>query len=124
MLMVVVHSHRHNKDDPFIAELKIDFSLVRDTMYKYSKKAQERFFSYPVFAFLFAWFASSPEGLQFTFEKFRSKGVDYFQKMKSEIEELKEDSMKWLQKMIPLQKMDDTKIPTQTLLSFMVEQQA
>ena len=39
MLMVVVHSHRHNKDDPFISEVNIDFSLVRDTMYKYSKKA-------------------------------------------------------------------------------------
>ena len=57
MLMVVVHSHRHNKDDAFISEVPIDFSLVRDTMYKYSKKAQERFFAYPFFAFLFAWFA-------------------------------------------------------------------
>ena len=44
MLMVVVHSHRHNKEDDFISETSIDFSLVRDTMYKYSKKAQERFF--------------------------------------------------------------------------------
>lgn len=47
--MAVVHSHRHNKeetseiitnatsssDDP----ANIDFSLVRDTMYKYSKNA-------------------------------------------------------------------------------------
>jgi hypothetical protein len=39
MLMVVVHSHRHNKEDAFIAEMSIDFALVRDTMYKYSKKA-------------------------------------------------------------------------------------
>jgi hypothetical protein len=67
MLMVVVHSHRHNKDDDFISDTPIDFSLVRDTMYKYSKRAQERFFSYPIFAFLFAWFAHSQEGLDFTF---------------------------------------------------------
>ena len=66
MLMVVVHSHRHNKDDTFISEMTIDFSLVRDTMYKYSKKAQEKFFSFPVFAFLFVWFASSNEGIEFT----------------------------------------------------------
>ncbi len=39
MLMVVVHSHRHNKEEAFISEVNIDFSLVRDTMYKYSKKA-------------------------------------------------------------------------------------
>lgn len=57
MLMAVVHSHRHNKEDAFLSESSVDFSLVRDTMYKYSKKAQERFFSIPVFAYLFAWFA-------------------------------------------------------------------
>ncbi len=62
MLMVVVHSHRHNKDDPFINNLNaVDFSLVRDTMYKYSKKAQDRFFSYPVFAFLFYSFSIKGE---------------------------------------------------------------
>ena len=72
--MVLVHSHRHNKEDPFIAEVTIDFSLVRDTMYKYSKKAQERFFSHPFFAFLFAWFAGSYEGIKFVNERMASKG--------------------------------------------------
>jgi hypothetical protein len=38
MLMAVVHSHRHNKEE-FMTESSVDFSLVRDTMYKYSKKA-------------------------------------------------------------------------------------
>jgi len=52
---IVVHSHRYNnssllelsmssnssKDQSFS---EMDFSLVRDVMYKYSKKAQERFF--------------------------------------------------------------------------------
>lgn len=37
--MAVVHSHRHNKEDAFLAESQVDFTLVRDTMYKYSKKA-------------------------------------------------------------------------------------
>ena len=81
MLMAVVHSHRHNKDDSFISEVNIDFSLVRDTMYKYSKKAQERFFSYPIFSFLYAWFASSKEGNSFTCEKFSTKGQEYLEKM-------------------------------------------
>ena len=39
MLMAVVHSHRHNKEDLFLSESNVDFSIVRDTMYKYSKKA-------------------------------------------------------------------------------------
>jgi len=98
MLMVVVHSHRHNKEDAFISEVTIDFSLVRDTMYKYSKKAQERFFSYPVFAFLYIWFASSQEGYDFTKEKFENKGLDYLQKMKEEIEDLKSEGFATLKK--------------------------
>jgi len=96
MLMAVVHSHRHNKGDPFIAESTVDFSLVRDTMYKYSKKAQERFFSLPVFAFLFAWFASSEMGLLFTQAKFKSKGEEYLKRMQAEIDELKQEAIEWL----------------------------
>lgn len=96
--MVVVHSHRHNKDDSFISEVPIDFSLVRDTMYKYSKKAQERFFAYPFFAFLFAWFAQSQEGINFTFAKFQGKGDEYFLRMKEEIDELSIEAVNWIKK--------------------------
>ena len=64
--MAVVHSHRHNKEDSFLSESPIDFTLVRDTMYKYSKKAQERFFQVPTLAFLFVWFSASQEGMDFT----------------------------------------------------------
>jgi hypothetical protein len=35
----------------------VDFLLVRDTMYKYSKKAEERFYQNPTMAFLFIQFA-------------------------------------------------------------------
>ena len=35
----------------------VDFTLVRDTMYKYSKKAQERFFKNAFLAFLFIGFS-------------------------------------------------------------------
>ena len=65
-------------------------------MYKYSKKAQERFFSLPVFAFLFAWFASSEMGLHFTQAKFKCKGEEYFKRMKAEIEELKSEAIESL----------------------------
>ena len=63
MLSLVVLSHRHNKEES-ISKSKakkgeLDFSLVRDTMYKYSKKAQERFFKNAFLAFLFIGFSSS-----------------------------------------------------------------
>jgi hypothetical protein len=45
--MAVVHSHRHNKEETSEVlaasaaddQANVDFSLVRDTMYKYSKNA-------------------------------------------------------------------------------------
>lgn len=98
--MAVVHSHRHNKeetseilasDDP--ATANVDFSLVRDTMYKYSKNAQKRFFENPALAFLFAWFASSQLSFQFIETKYREKGSDYLQRIHAEIDILKEQAM-------------------------------
>ncbi len=72
-LLVIVHSHRHNKKEEFLQD-KLDFTVVRDTMYKYSKKAQERFFASPFLTFLFIWFAHSPEGREFSYKKFGPKG--------------------------------------------------
>jgi len=42
-------------------------------MYKYSKKAEEKFFAEPTMAFLFAMFSSSKEGYQYTKDKLFSK---------------------------------------------------
>jgi hypothetical protein len=78
MLSLVVLSHRHNKEESFnkcnAKKGELDFSLVRDTMYKYSKKAQDRFFKNSFLAFLFIGFASSQEGIIFINEKFDDKG--------------------------------------------------
>ncbi len=68
MLSLVVLSHRHNKEESISKKKdknELDFSLVRDTMYKYSKKVQERFFRNSPLAFLFIAFSSSPEGIEF-----------------------------------------------------------
>jgi hypothetical protein len=60
-MMAFVYAHRHNKDDRFIIEAKsrgfIDFSIVRDVMYKYSKRAQDRFFENAIESYFFAKFA-------------------------------------------------------------------
>lgn len=37
----------------------VDFQIVRDTMYKYSKKAEEKFFLDPCMSFFFIQFATS-----------------------------------------------------------------
>lgn len=71
MLKLVVFSHRHNKNDAFLANLAVDFGVVREPMYKYSKVAQERFFEHPTFAFLFAWFSKDKTAREFAEGKFR-----------------------------------------------------
>jgi hypothetical protein len=69
MLSLVVLSHRHNKEESITKKkekcVDLDFTIVRDTMYKYSKKAQERFFKISPLSFLFIAFAASPEGINF-----------------------------------------------------------
>lgn len=69
-MMVFVFAHRHNKDDRFLKEteselnedLHLDFTIVRGVMYHYSKKAQERFFTFPIESFFMAMFAALPDG--------------------------------------------------------------
>lgn len=75
--MLILFSHRHTKRDTFIEEaqkeaaesgakqLAIDFSIIRDVMYKYSKKAERKYFQCETESFLFAAFALSDEGLSF-----------------------------------------------------------
>jgi hypothetical protein len=70
LLKLLVFSHRHNKNDPFLQNPLVDFAVVREPMYKYSRTAQEKFFDYPTFAFLFAWFAASPDARLFSDSKF------------------------------------------------------
>ena len=68
-MITFVYAHRHNKEDLFLVDIKkekyLDFSILRDCMYHYSRKAQERFFSHPIEAYIFARFAASPTGQSF-----------------------------------------------------------
>ena len=78
-MMVFLFSHRHTKDDLFIVETReevdrlkdenkkvhMDFSIVRDVMYHYSKKAQEKFFSFAIETYFFIKFATSKAGKNF-----------------------------------------------------------
>ena len=76
-MMIFVFAHRHSKGDKFIVEtqeamkgkknsdLHFDFSIVRNVMYLYSKKAQEHYMAYPIETFLLAKFASMKDGKKF-----------------------------------------------------------
>jgi len=88
-LTVLVHSHRHNKNEEFLADENLDFNTIRDVMYKYSKKAQQTFLEQKLLSFLFAWFANNPESLSFIRQKYENKGKEYLNKILDEIQELK-----------------------------------
>ena len=89
LLKLLVLSHRHNKNDDFLADPLIDFATVREPMYKYSKQAQDRFFSLSTYSFLFAWFAEGPAGRAFAVEKF-AENVDaqFPERMMTEVGQL------------------------------------
>jgi hypothetical protein len=64
-MMAFTFAHRYEKDDRFLVESikdgNIDFSVIRDTMYMYSKRAKEAFLARPIETFFFLRFAQSPE---------------------------------------------------------------
>lgn len=70
MLKMLVFCHRHSKNDPFLLATPVDFSIVREPMYKYSKVAQDRFFENPAFAYLFCFFMKDKSAQKFAAEKF------------------------------------------------------
>jgi len=74
----------------------IDFTIVRDVMYKYSKKAQDRFFSFPIESFLFAAFALSDEGLHFLQSKPDNNDNEKLRRLKNDLGELKNHAIECL----------------------------
>ena len=109
-MMTIVFSHRYSKGDKFIREAEaeskncgcsespIDFSIIRDVMYKYSKKAQDKYFSYPIMAFFFAAFALSDEGIHFLQSKPDVENdKDKLVRLQSDLAELKKKAIESLQ---------------------------
>ena len=73
LIKLLVFSHRHNKSDDHLKDPLIDFAIIRDPMYKYSRQSQNKFFEYSTFAFLFAWFEARPEARIFCHEQFADR---------------------------------------------------
>jgi len=75
-VLSIVLSHHFQKEDikKMVQGTSVDFQMVRDTMYKYSKKAEERFFTDPCFAYFFIQFAKSEQGKQYIENKLGNSG--------------------------------------------------
>ena len=89
MLEVSVSS----KDSEDLSFSDADFSYVREVMYKYSKKAEERFFQVPELAFLFVHFTQNPKSLTVLKKKFEVKGAEYFSRILKDISDLKKEAI-------------------------------
>lgn len=89
LLKLVVFSHRYNKGDEFLANPIIDFDVIRDPMYKFSRVAQRNYLAIPVLSFLLAWFSKCNPGKQFVADKCaENANSDYEQKLTTEIKEI------------------------------------
>lgn len=94
-------AHRHNKNDEYLKDRLIDFTTVREPMYKYSRSAQDKFFDYATFAFLFAWFETNPQARKFSTEKFaENDNAGYSERMTDEIAQLGEEAQRKLQEVV------------------------
>ena len=100
-MLSIVLAHQYQKDE-FIKVTEgtpVNFYKVRDTMYRYSKKAEEKFLECPCFAFLFYQFARSPIGQQYIKDK---KGADDKSRLddrtEQEIEQMSNEALVMLQR--------------------------
>eukprot|EP00347_Sterkiella_histriomuscorum_P022754 403337281 len=107
-LAMIVHPHRHNNssllnlsvssnnsEDQSFSEM--EFSVVRDTMYKYSQKAHSRFFQVPELSYLFIYFATNQKAMSRTKQRMDSKGLEYCKRIMKDIEEMKAEALIALQ---------------------------
>ena len=99
-LTMLLHSHRHNLEErvsethPLDEEslscsfTETELSVVRDVMYKYSRKASETFLRVPELCFLFAAFATHAAAEEFILSKIEIKGAEYTARMFREMLEI------------------------------------
>ena len=118
-MIMVLFSHRHTKNDVFLVDIEedlqkynansyhqeeqdklyFDFDILRDCMYKYSKKAQDKYFKYMFEAYFFAKFASSDDGNQYILSKEDMIG-EKVEKIESEISFLKGEAIRSLKRIL------------------------
>lgn len=104
-LCAILFSHRYDKKDMFILECQdsgaeIKFNIIRDVMYRYSKKAQRELMSRPEDAFFLLNFAGSQKGRDFIEQKekgcLEQEDQERSKRIFNEIENLTEQTKKTL----------------------------
>ena len=105
----IILSHQYQKEDilKIINGTAVDFTLVRETMYKYSKKAELRFFKNPYLAFCLVKFGTSKNCRSHIWTKFSKtnpnqsseKQIDLRNRTFEEIEQMKDEGLKLLKNM-------------------------
>ena len=74
MVKMLIFCHRYTKKEDYLLNSPVDFDVVRDPMYLYSQRSQDRFFEQAEFAFLFAFFAKNEKSREFCIKKFKDEG--------------------------------------------------
>ena len=94
MLKMLLFCHRHTKTDAFLLNSPVTYEIVRDPMYLYSQRSQDKFFEQAEFAFLFAFFARNEHARNFCLEKFNKDGdADHTTRMVEEIKFLEDQAI-------------------------------
>ena len=81
-VLTMLYSHRYKKNDSFTEG--IDFSIVRDVLYKYTTEAKARLLSNSMFAFLYHHFVEQGK-VQFLKSKAHGKNQLYALELEKEL---------------------------------------
>ena len=89
-LITVLYSNRYKKQDNFVTEMGIDFTLVRGVLYKYNEDSKSQLLQDKTMAQLFVKF--SEQGREFLLSKPRNKSSQYATEVEKELTALVEEA--------------------------------
>ena len=90
-LMIILHSHRFAKGENFTEGM--DFSIIRDVLYRYSSKARKAFMNHSVYSFLFNYFVEHGGAKEFIRSKVQGKTNLYVLELEEEFRKLNEEAL-------------------------------
>lgn len=103
MLKMLLFCHRHTKTDAFLLNSPVTYEIVRDPMYLYSQRSQDKFFEQAEFAFLFAFFARNEHSRNYYLQKLGEKeDEEQAARMVQEIELLSDKAVEHLRNSNPV----------------------
>lgn len=94
----VIFCHRFSRKDSFLSKPLVDYSILRDPMYKYSKIALANFFKVTNLVFILGWFCKSEKARAFLNERASnaSQNIDFGGKLTEEANKMYQLALKSL----------------------------